>query len=80
MDDDRKLALAIEAVRDQLIAVVRDHEITVHGGDECWGSRANAVAFLAHSLSVRGEVWKYALQCRREYDAGCHGEAGGFQS
>lgn len=76
-----QLTIAMEAVRDQILAVVRDHENTCHGGNICWGNRASIVAFVAHAVGARGDVWDYAKQVREEMDRDCpgcpaeHGEA-----
>jgi hypothetical protein len=64
--------IAMGAIRDQIIAAILDHERTAHGGQPCLSNRASVVAFIAHCLGVRDEVWNYAQSLLVEhYDAYC---------
>ncbi len=65
--------VAMGAIRDQVLAICRGHELEAHGGRPCMANRASAVAFLAHCLGVRGPVWEYAEQLLHDYDARCDG-------
>jgi len=64
-------AVAMGAVRDQIIALMHEHERESHDGQPCAANRASAVAFIAHCLGVRGEVWDYARSLLAQYDARC---------
>lgn len=66
-----KMSVAMGAVRDQILAVVMQHERESHNGAPCWGNRASAIAYLCHTLGVRGEVLDYAVSLLAEYDENC---------
>jgi hypothetical protein len=66
-----QMTVALGAVRDQVLAIMRDHEREVHGGEPCWGNRASAVAHLAHCLGFTPGVWEHANRLRHEYDVIC---------
>jgi hypothetical protein len=73
LSPDRQV-IVMGSLRDQLVALMHDHENTAHGGKPCAGNRASAVAYLAHCLGVRGELWDYAHTLLEEYDANCKGD------
>ena len=68
-----EMPVAMGAVRDQLLALIQEHERTDHGGDVCLAGRASAIAYLAHSIGVRDGAWTYAESLLAEYDAACPG-------
>lgn len=65
------MVLASGAVRDQILALIRDHEQKFHQGQPCMGNRASLVAYIAHTLGVRDSVWDYASLLLTEYDMLC---------
>lgn len=66
-----KMTIAMGAVRDQVLAVVMAHERDDHAGQPCMSNRASAVAYIAHCLGVRNDVWTYSEELLAEYDANC---------
>jgi len=80
MQSPEMLSVALGAVRDQLIAVLAQHEKEAHGGAACMGNRASSIGYLAHCLGVREDAWDYAKLVLDEHDANCrhtdcgHGE------
>jgi hypothetical protein len=63
-------------LRRALFAVVEFHETQgcghVDPGQVCWGGRINMLAFLCHSLSLRGErVSRELVAAIGEYDLKC---------
>ena len=75
MTPEKKLGLAIEAVRDQLYAVIRCHENEEHAGEMCPNERFNAVAYLAHCLGMNSsrDTVKELRRRLREYERDCQG-------
>ena len=73
MTPEQKLGLAIEAIRDQLVAVIECHEREEHGGEICGSERFNAIAYLAHCLSMNSsrETAKEIRRRLREYERSC---------
>ncbi len=55
-----QMEASMSGVRDQIIAAMEDHERHAHHGEVCPANRASVVAYIAHSLGVRGEAWEYA--------------------
>lgn len=53
MDEQTRLGIEIEAVRDQLVAVIQHHESRAHAGEMCADERLNAIAYLAYALGLR---------------------------
>ena len=67
-----QMALAMGALRDQLIATIRMHERKAHDGAPCMGNRASAIAYLAHCIGIRGSnAWSAVGDMSRDYDARC---------
>lgn len=64
-------AVAMAAVRDQLIEAIRLHETASHDGKACPGNRAGAIAYLAHSLLLDDEAWNFAQAVKLQYDSNC---------
>lgn len=64
---------AMASVRDQILAIVQDHERTAHAGAPCWLNRASALAYLAHCLGIHPETppWDYVSRLAGEYDEQC---------
>lgn len=71
MLSNEKMAIAMSAVQDQLLAVIASHEREDHEGKACMPNRASAIAYLAHCLGVRGIHWDGAGQFLEEYDHSC---------
>jgi hypothetical protein len=71
-----EMSVAMQAVRDQVLALMRDHEQRAHDGRPCWGNRSSAIAFLAHCLGFKGNaIWIEVRQLLAEYDAHCTGKS-----
>ena len=72
MDEYTQLSIRMEAVRDQLLAVIRQHEDEEHGGEKCPETRLNAIAFFASCLEMNTrtetlrELRKRIRQCERD--------------
>lgn len=62
-------------IRDQVLALIREHENEEHAGFPCWGNRVSLLAWLAHNLGCSGpRLEQFAESFRREcheYDARC---------
>ena len=71
-----KMTLAMGAVRDQILAIMRDHELESHAGAPCFGNRSSCVAYLAHCLGLGGvdPSMAYTAEVLTEYDARCQGD------
>ena len=74
MSEEQRLGIAMEAVRDQLNAVIIDHEDREHGGEPCYDERFNAVAFLAHCLGATRQDLIVMEQLLVRYDLNCQCE------
>lgn len=63
--------LSMRRVRDLLHEVIGKHEHSDHGGNCCWGNRAGAIAYLAHTLGfhpdqLATEVYPLLQQYERD--------------
>jgi len=65
------LMVGMGAARDQVLALIGEHERSAHQGQPCWSTRASAIAYLMHCLAVRDDVLVTTLGYLREYDALC---------
>ena len=62
----------MHSIRSQILEFIERHEATVHDGAACWPSRLGIVAFLCHSLALRGPQMQLAMaQEIGEYDRRC---------
>ena len=75
MMNNDQLIVAMGAVRDQMLAVLLDHERSCHAGAPCWGNRVSTLAYLAHCMGLDSREtlrWKaYMLDLLDEYEAMC---------
>jgi len=84
MRTPEQLRQALGAERDQILAIVRDHEQAKHSGFPCWKERIGIVAFLFHCLGIPDcrPSWEfiaelvrdYAEECQKNGGCGAHGE------
>ncbi len=68
-----QMVTAMSAIRDQLFALMAQHERDEHAGAPCWPNRGSAIAFLAHCLGIHAasglwcwigdELERYTLNC-----------------
>lgn len=73
MSTKKDLNAAICAARDALIDGISAHEKECHDGEVCVPERANALAFLAHSIGLDearyfGEVLARAFEIRQRHE------------
>jgi hypothetical protein len=66
-----ELAAAMGSIRDQVLAVVREHEEAAHGGHPCWLERCGALAYLAHCLGVGVDRMQTVAQMTFDCDVRC---------
>lgn len=69
--NDQSIGIRIVAVRDQLNGCIEQHEKEHHAGEPCPYVRAHALAYLAHCLGVREELWDLAEDMRSDIDRKC---------
>jgi hypothetical protein len=66
-------AARMRSVRDELLEATAAHEAECPGaGNPCWRNRCGAIAFLCHSLGLRGpDVWAEIRREAEGYDRRC---------
>lgn len=66
MSENRRMSLAMGALRDQLVELINHHEARAHDAEPCLETRVKAIAFLADAIGLKTSSLRLIRYCMEE--------------